>query len=279
LTAVILSFFAARRISRPLQELTAAAEGLAEGNPGLRVQVATTDEIGSLAASFNRMAESLEAQERLRKQLVSNAAHELRTPLMVIRGELEGMIDGLLPTTPEALQSLHDEAARLAAILDGVDELTRAQSSALTINLQSTALVPFFQQIVSRFTTLASEQDIRITVKGDPALQARIDRDQFTRIIINLATNAFRAMPRGGQFDILVTKSNEHAVCFDIMDTGNGIEPEQLSHIFERFYKGKDGGLGLGLAIVKELVEAHGGTISVSSELGKGTCFLLELPD
>jgi two-component system sensor histidine kinase BaeS len=279
LTAVILSFFAARRISRPLQELTAAAEGLAEGNPGRRVRVATTDEIGRLAASFNRMADSLEAQERLRKQLVSNAAHELRTPLMVIRGELEGMIDGILPTTSDALQSLHDEAARLAAILDGVDELTRAQAASLALNLQPTGLAAFFEQVLSRFAQQAAEQQIRVTIEGDRTLEAPIDRDQFTRIIINLATNAFRAMPRGGQFDILVTKSNEHTVCLDIMDTGNGIEPEQLSHIFERFYKGKDGGLGLGLAIVKELVEAHGGTISVSSELGKGTCFLLELPD
>lgn len=279
LIAVILSFFAARRITRPLQDLTTAAEGLASGDPGCRVLSETSDEIGRLAATFNRMADTLAAQERLRKQLVSNAAHELRTPLMVIRGELEGMIDGLLPTTPEALQSLHDEAARLAAILDGVDELTRAQASSLTLNLQPTRLVPFFQQIVSRFATQAAEQQIRITVEGDPTLTARIDRDQFTRIIINLATNAFRAMPQGGQFDLLVTKTNAHSVYIEIMDTGCGIEPDQLPHIFERFYKGKNGGLGLGLAIVKELIDAHNGTISVQSESGKGTCFLLELPE
>jgi len=279
LIAVILSFFAARRISRPLQELTAAAEGLASGEPGRRVQTVTKDEIGRLAATFNRMADTLEAQERLRKQLVSNAAHELRTPLMVISGELEGMIDGLLPTTPEALQSLHDEAARLAAILDGVDELTRAQSSALTMNLQPTGLVNFLQQVVSRFASQATGQQIRISVKGDTSLSARIDRDLFTRVIINLTTNAFRAMPNGGQFDILVTRTNSYSISIDIMDTGSGIDPEQLPHIFERFYKGKNGGLGLGLAIVKELVEAHKGNISVTSTPGKGTCFLLELPD
>jgi two-component system, OmpR family, sensor histidine kinase BaeS len=279
LIAVVLSFFAARRISRPLQELTAAAEGLASGDPGRRVQTVTNDEIGRLAATFNRMADTLEAQERLRKQLVSNAAHELRTPLMVIRGELEGMIDGLFPTTPEALQSLHDEAARLAAILDGVDELTRAQASSLTLNLQSTKLVRFFSQVVSRFAPQATEQQIRITVEGDSSLKTRIDRDLFTRIIINLATNAFRAMPNGGQFDILVTKTNTHSIDIAIMDTGSGIEPELLPHIFERFYKGKHGGLGLGLAIVKELAEAHQGNISVSSTFGKGTCFLIQLPD
>jgi len=279
LIAVILSFFTARRISRPLQELTAAAEGLAEGNPGLRVQVATSDEVGRLATSFNRMAESLEAQDRLRKQLVSNAAHELRTPLMVIRGELEGMIDGLLPTTPEALQSLHDEAARLATILDGVDELTRAQAACLNLNRQETRLVPFFRQAVSRFAAQAVEKRVRITVNGDSEITAWIDPDLFTRIIINLASNALRAMPDGGQLDILITGTNTHPVQIAIMDTGTGIDSSQLPHIFERFYKGKNGGLGLGLAIVKELVEAHGGTISVSSESGKGTCFLLELPN
>ncbi len=276
--AVILSFFAARRISRPLQELTAAAEGLAGGDPGRRVQTVTKDEIGRLAATFNRMADTLEAQERLRKQLVSNAAHELRTPLMVISGELEGMIDGLLPTTPEALQSLHDEAARLAAILDGVDELTRAQAAILQLNRQRTPLVPFFAQILSRFARQAADQNVRITVAGDQDVQAWIDPDLFTRIIINLATNAFRAMPGGGQFDILVTKTNMHSVSVDIMDTGSGIDQELLPHIFERFYKGKNGGLGLGLAIVKELVEAHGGTIGVTSKPGKGACFQIELP-
>lgn len=279
LTAIILSFVAARRITRPLKELTAAAEALAAGESGQRVKPETNDEVGRLAASFNRMADTLEAQERLRKQLVSNAAHELRTPLMVIRGELEGMMDGLLPTTPEALQSLHDEATRLAAILDGVDELTRAQAAGLSLNLQPTKLVSFLTRIISRFNKQAAEQKIRITVTGDRALKANIDRDQFTRIIINLTTNAFKAMPNGGQLDIAVTKTNDFCVYLDVMDTGSGIDPKQLPHVFERFSKGKNGGLGLGLAIVKELIEAHGGTIVVESELGKGAWFLITLPD
>jgi len=279
LTAVLLSFLAARRISLPLQGLTAAAEGLASGDARRRVQVTTSDEVGKLSTTFNRMADTLEAQERLRKQLVSNAAHELRTPLMVIRGELEGMIDGLLPTTPEALQSLHDEAARLAAILDGVDELTRAQSAVLQLNRQCTPLVPFFSQVLSRFSHQATEQHVRTAVKGDAGIQALIDPDLFTRISINLTSNALRAMPNGGQLDVIVTRTNQHSVSITFGDTGSGISPEQLPHIFERFYKGKNGGLGLGLAIVKELIDAHNGTISVQSESGKGTCFLLELPE
>ncbi len=277
--AVILSYFAAHRISRPLHKLTEAAEGLAAGDTGRRVQADSSDEIGSLAATFNRMADRLEAQERLRKQLVSNAAHELRTPLMVIRGELEAMIDGLLPVTPEALQSLHDEAARLAAILDGVDELTKAQAVALgNLNCQQIQLVPYLKQVTSRFERQAGEQNVLISIAGDEGITARIDPDQFTRIIINLVSNALRAMPDGGQLTVLASSSPDKRE-ITIIDTGFGIQEDQLPHIFERFYKGKNGGLGLGLAIVKELVEAHGGTISATSKPGKGTCFLIVLSE
>lgn len=278
LTAVVLSVLAARRITRPLQELTSAAEGLAEGEPGRRVQVTTRDEIGKLAESFNRMADNLEAQERLRKQLVSNAAHELRTPLMVIRGELEGMIDGLLPTTPEALQSLHDEAARLSSILDGVDELTRAQAACINLNRQSIPLLPFLRQAVSRFDGQSADQGVQITLAGDAATTAMIDPDLFTRIVINLTANALRAMPDGGQLAVQTGKTDQNRLFITFEDSGYGIAPDQLSHIFERFYKGKNGGLGLGLAIVKELVEAHKGKISATSEYGKGARFLIELP-
>ncbi len=278
LFAVILSILAARRISLPLQQLNLAAENLATGDPASRVEINSSDEIGKLSATFNRMADKLQSQEELRKQLVSNAAHELRTPLMIIKGELEGMIDGLLPTSPEALQSLHDEASRLALILDAVDELTRAQTAHTNLNLQHIHLIPYLRQLISRFSRQTEEQKVRINVEGDEEIKAWIDPDQFVRIIINLTTNALRAMPDGGQLDIIVSKTDGDSLNIDIKDTGIGIEQEHLLRIFERFYKGKNGGLGLGLAIVKELVKAHGGRISVNSEIGEGTCFHIELP-
>ena len=277
LTAVILSVLAARRISRPLQELTAAAEGLASGDPAQRVQTESSDEIGRLATTFNRMADRLEAQEQLRKQLVSNAAHELRTPLMIIRGELEGMMDGLLPVTLEALQSLHDEASRLTTILDGVDELTRAQTAALQLHRQDVALSPLLQGIVSRFERSAQEQQVSILVRGDQNLSAWIDPDRFTQVMVNLLTNALKAMPNGGRLEIHLSATPQ-ARYIEVVDTGTGIPEELLPHVFERFAKGKAGGLGLGLAIVKELVSAHGGAISVSSAPEKGTSFRIELP-
>lgn len=277
--ALVFSFIAARRISHPLQELTAAAEGLAAGEHDRRVAVRSNDEIGSLTASFNRMADTLETQEKLRKQLVSNAAHELRTPLMVIRGELEAIMDGVLPVSQEALQSLHDETVRLAAVLDGVDELTRAQAAALgTLQLQTIQLIPYLEQLVSRFSRQAQEQGVVFDVRGDRSLSAHIDPDQFARIIINLLQNALRAMPDGGSLELAAERSNE-LIALSVTDSGCGIPADQLPHIFERFYKGKQGGLGLGLAIVKELVEAHKGAITVHSEPGSGTRFLITLPD
>jgi two-component system sensor histidine kinase BaeS len=279
LTALLLSFLVARRISRPLQELTAAADKLAAGEPGGLVKVTTSDEIGRLAATFNRMSEALSAQDKMRKQLVSNAAHELRTPLMVIKGELEGMMDGLLPTSPEALQSLHDEATRLTAILNGVDELTRAQAAFININRQPVNLVPFFRQVLSKFSHQADELAIDIAVLGDDRCIVQLDPEHLTRIIINLASNALRAMPEGGTLEVKASQTDQNSALIIMSDSGTGISTDQLPHIFERFYKGKDGGLGLGLAIVRELVEANGGTISVASELGIGTSFLIEFPD
>ena len=277
LIAIVLSMLLARRLSRPLHHLTEAAEGIAGGDLAQRVQITATDEIGRLGAAFNRMADSLEGHERLRRQLVSNAAHELRTPLMVIRGELEGMMDGLLPTTPEALQSLHQEAGRLTAILDGVDELSRAEASFLNLQRQTVRLDLLLEGIATRFGRLAEEKQGRITVACPEGLTAWADPDRLSQIVINLLTNALKAIPTLGRVELKATASGNDTI-IEVSDTGHGIPDELLPHIFERFYKGKQGGLGLGLAIVRELVTAHEGTIFVDSKPGQGTTVTVHLP-
>lgn len=277
LLAVLLSMLLARRLSRPLQRLTTAAEGIANGDLGQRVPATTTDEIGRLAAAFNKMADSLEAHERLRRQLVSNAAHELRTPLMVIRGELEGMLDGVLPSSAEALQSLHQETGRLTAILDGVDELSRAEASFLNLQREEVQLKLLCEGIATRFGRLAEDKQARIVVACPDGLTVWADPDRLSQILINLLTNAIKALPHQGRVELRATETDQTTI-IELSDNGHGIPPELLPHIFERFYKGAQGGLGLGLAIVRELVAAHNGTIEVASEPGRGTTFTLRLP-
>lgn len=277
LIAVVLSALLARRLSLPLKRLTKAAEGIAAGDLAQRVTPSTSDEIGRLAVAFNQMADSLQRHEQLRRQLVSNAAHELRTPLMVIRGELEGMMDGLLPITPEALQSLHQETSRLTAILDGVDELARAEASFLNLQREELPLKILLEGIATRFGRLAEEKQARIIVACPDDLIAWADPDRVSQIVINLLTNALRAIPDQGLVELRAAQ-NESETIIEVADNGSGIPDELLPHIFERFYKGAQGGLGLGLAIVRELVTAHNGSIDVTSKPQRGTTFTVRLP-
>lgn len=275
--AVLAGIIASRRLARPILELVDASSDIAGGNLSRRVADSGHDEIGRLSSSFNSMARNLEAQEKLRRTLLSNAAHELRTPLAIISGELEGMLDGVLPTDRNALQSLHDEARRLTAILDGVDELARAEASTLNLQKETFALKPYLTSIISRFDRLSAEQHAVLLLDCPDHLRIHADPDRLSQVIINLIGNSIRAVAPGGRIAIIAAADGDQ-VSLEISDNGCGIPDGELPHVFERFYKGKNGGLGLGLAIVQELVAAHGGTVAVRSTVGSGTTFRVLLP-
>ncbi|MDU0459348.1 MAG: ATP-binding protein [Geobacteraceae bacterium] len=277
LVAIAISLMASQRLAKPVLELADAAGDIADGNLDRRVTVPGRDEIGRLAESFNRMAESLEAQEKLRRRLISGAAHELRTPLAIISGELEGMIDGVLPISREGLQSMHDEAARLTAILNGLDELTRAESSALNLRYEQIDLKAFLSAITGRFERMFSDRNAVILLDCPDDLLLKADPDRLSQIVINLVTNALKAIDIGGRVSISAFRQ-ERSVCLEVADNGCGIDPQELPHIFERFHKGRGDGLGLGLAIVKELVAAHNARITVRSSTDDGTVFSLDFP-
>jgi two-component system sensor histidine kinase BaeS len=277
LVSIVAGIIASRRLARPILELVDASGDIAGGNLSRRVSSTGDGEIGRLSQSFNSMAHNLEAQEKLRRTLLSNAAHELRTPLAIISGELEGMLDGVLPTDRSALQSLHDESRRLTSILDGVDELSRAEASALTLNRETVLLKPFLAAIVGRFERMFADKQAFLMFDCPDTLTVHADPDRLSQILINLISNSFKAIASGGQVAI-VASSDGDRVCLEITDNGCGISQEDLPHVFERFYKGKKGGLGVGLAIVQELVAAHGGTLSVRSPVGAGTSFCVMLP-
>jgi two-component system sensor histidine kinase BaeS len=277
LVSISAGVIASRRLARPILELVDASGDIADGNLSRRVTNAGHDEIGRLSQSFNRMAHHLEAQEKLRRTLLSNAAHELRTPLAIISGELEGMLDGVLPTDQSALQSLHDEARRLTAILDGVDELSRAEASVLNLHKDTFVLKPYLRTIAGRFERIFAEKHAILLLDCPDTLTVTADPDRLSQILINLISNSIKALDTGGRVDIRAS-SDSDGVSLEIIDTGCGIAAESLPHVFERFYKGKNGGLGVGLAIVHELVTAHDGTVSVTSVPDAGTSVRVVLP-
>jgi two-component system sensor histidine kinase BaeS len=275
--AVVLSFVFSNRLTLPLKKIASAAAAISEGNLSKRVDVTTHDELGRLSETFNRMAHTLEAQESLRKKLISNMAHELRTPLTAIQGELEGMMDGLIPTGREQLLSLHEEASRLKKMLEGIEELTRAQASALLLKKRRIEIRPFLENMVERMGRPVKNKGIAITLECEEGLTANADPDCLSEVVINLVGNAIKAVEGGGTITVVAAQKKADFV-FVVRDTGIGIKEEDLPFIFERFYKTGSGGLGLGLAIVRELVGAHGGTIDVQSTYGAGTVFTVRLP-
>ncbi|OGR00551.1 MAG: hypothetical protein A2505_01245 [Deltaproteobacteria bacterium RIFOXYD12_FULL_55_16] len=275
--AFVLSLVLSRRLTRPIKRLAAAAVAVSEGNLKTRVPVVGRDEIGKLAAMFNRMVQILETQEALRKKLLANTAHELRTPLGAMQGELEGMMDGLFPVDRQHLGSLLEETDRLKNILNAMEELAQAQASVLTLKKQHFELGKFLLQVVSRFRPAAQNKAVEFNVACEKGLIVYADPDLLTQVMLNLLSNALKATDRVGRVTVRAARQDAE-VLLEIQDTGAGIRPEDLPFIFERFFKASEGGFGLGLAIVKELMEAHGGRIEARSEYGKGSVFSLSLP-
>jgi two-component system sensor histidine kinase BaeS len=223
------------------------------------------------------MAQHLEKQESLRRKLISDVAHELRTPISAVRGEVEGMIDGLIPTDKEHLNSLNEEINRLRHILEGIEELSQAEASSMWLRKQDIELNPFLTHIIERFSKLMLDKGIAFEIQCAEKLFVHADPDRLSQIIVNLVSNAIKATDRGGIVWVKSGKQNSD-IFIEVGDTGHGIRPEDLPYVFERFYKVSEGGLGLGLSIAKDLAEAHGGRIEVKSEYGKGATFTVFMP-
>ena len=275
--ALILSIIFAQKLTGPIHRLVSAAEAVSLGDVKTRVDVSRKDEIGRLSLAFNRMAHALEIQESLRKKLTANAAHELRTPLAAMRGELEGMMDGLIPVTREQLQSLHDETGKLTGIIAGMEELIQAEASVLSLKKEEIRLKPFLEAIVERYAAMFRSEGVEILLRCEEEATIIADPDRLSRVLVNLLGNALKATAAGGCVTVR-GRTQGRDTLVSVEDTGCGIASDELPFIFERFYRGARGGMGLGLSIVKELVEAHGGRIEVWSELGKGSVFTVILP-
>lgn len=282
--ALLLSALLARTLTQPIRELTAATQAVAKGDLGRQVSVRSGDELGELAASFNRMSADLAQASALRRQMTADIAHELRTPLSLILGYTEALSDGKLQGTPETFDIMHDEAKRLKRLVDDLRTLSLADAGELPLVRQPIAPQALLEQVALAYAAQAEEQNVWLQVKAAPDLPAiDVDRDRMTQVLGNLVGNALRYTPGGGQIT-LAAEPDQGRVRLTIQDTGAGIAPEDLAHIFDRFYRGdksrsrEQGESGLGLAIARSIVEMHGGTITAASAVGRGTTFTITLP-
>jgi len=296
-----------RRMSAPLDDLLEASNRVAEGDYAVRVEEKGLPEIRSLGRAFNSMTTRLEVNDRQRRAMLADLTHELRTPLTVMRGNLEGMLDGLYPFEAARLKSVLEETDILSRLVDDLRTLALAESGALRLRRESTDLANLVRESVSALESLADASGVKIEAVMDVSPVLEVDPQRLREVLSNLVSNALRYSPRGGEIkvrlsetgsgavlsrraaegvealsngaDLSQPKGAERGVLLSVEDTGPGISPEDLPHVFDRFYRsGDSGGMGLGLSIAKYIVEAHGGEIRVESEVGQGTKISFTLP-
>jgi signal transduction histidine kinase len=282
--AVILTLVFSHSIVSPIDALTKAAQKMEHGDLSQHVDVKSGGEVGQLAKAFNAMADGLQHVEQLRRNMVTDVAHELRTPLSNLRGYLEAMQDGVVAPTPENIASLHQEVMLLNHLVDDLQELALVEGSQLRLNQQSVQLSDEVNKTISITQPEADMKGINLKANIPPDLPAvSVDPERLKQVLRNLLENSLAYTPEHGNVYIEAHSQNG-MVQVSVKDSGIGIAPDHLPYIFERFYRAdrsrtrSTGGAGLGLAIVKKIVEAHGGQVSAESVLEKGTTINFTLP-
>lgn len=285
IAALLVSFLLSRGITTPIFAMTEASQRLAEGKYDERVAIHTENELGQLAQSFNIMADKLERVEEMRRQLIGDVAHELRTPLTAIKGTMEALEDGVLPASADTYRDVQREAERLSRLVDDLQELSRVEAKAYKLSLVPVPFGTPLQTVEKRFMPLFAAKNVRFElVLPDELPTVSVDEGRLIQIFTNLLNNALYYTPEKGKVVLRVERKVDQLLV-SIEDTGIGIPPDELKHVFTRFYRidksrsRHAGGSGIGLTITKHLVEAHGGTIWVESEgKDRGSSFKFTLP-
>ena len=287
LLLAMLSGWVFRRVGRPTVDVFTAIDAVAGGDFSVRVREDTPGELGRLARRFNYMVAELERAEQQRRNLTADVAHELRNPLHIIQGNLEGMLDEVYPASPEQIEATLEETRLLARLVEDLQTLSLAEAGQLPLHRTAVSAADLLADVATSFSGAAEEAgiELRIDIHADGNdLILDADPDRLDQVLSNLVANALRFTPSGGRVT-LHAEPAPHGVRLSVADTGAGIPAEDLPFVFDRFWRGdrarlrvEGGGSGLGLAIARQLVQAHGGQIDVESQVGEGTRFLIELP-
>jgi two-component system OmpR family sensor kinase/two-component system sensor histidine kinase BaeS len=283
ISTLIIGSFTFRRFGRPMTNIFSAIDSISEGDLSVRVPEHYPRQFGQLAKRFNHMVSELERAEQQRRNLTADIAHELRTPLHIIQGNLEGMLDGVYQANSENINNTLDETKLLARLVNDLQTLSLAEARQLPLHPSRFLIADLMEDLTSSFSSQAATFGIDLTTKtSDSSIEIIADYDRLNQVLSNLISNALRHTPKGGTIS-LVTESSQDGIRIEVKDTGEGIPAEDLPFIFDRFWRGDKSrtartNSGLGLAIARQLIQAHNGEITVESESGKGTSFIIQLP-
>lgn len=289
-------YYLARSISKPVVELNKAVHRITEGEANVSVPITTNDEVGQLAMAFNEMSETLQSNTKLKQRFLDGIAHEIRTPLSVLKANLEGFADGVIKPNPKEYESLIEEVDRLTTMVEQLKELSVLTANRFDgdhtkeyrmLHLETFDISELIQKRINQIEVLGAEKELTFTEHIEPSLMITADKMMVTQIIYNLLVNAVKYTGANKMISIKVksdTVQSIPSVVIAITDEGIGIDEKDLPHIFDYFYRADTsrtrscGGTGLGLALVKQIVVAHNGTVSVESKLSEGSTFTVSLP-
>jgi signal transduction histidine kinase len=271
-----------RSTASQMEEMMSAIGKLAGGEYDVKVKESGPREDRALARALNSLADRLHASYQQRRQMLADVSHELRTPLTVIQGDLEGMIDGIYPADANMLQAVLDETHTLSRIIDDLRTLSLAETGSLKLQFEQVSPAEVIEDLAASFRVQAEKKGVNLeTNLADGLPEIECDPVRIHEVLANLVANALRYTPADGRIQVSCDSlpGKPGMLRFRVADTGSGIPPEDLPHIFDRFYKSADStGSGLGLAISKSLVVAHGGEIFAESAAGPGTVITVWLP-
>lgn len=281
--ASCIGFFFARNLVAPVNRIARTARKIANGDFSARTELSGDDEIAQLGETFDKMAESVEKDRELERRLTTDVAHELRTPLMAIQATVEAMVDGVYEPSEERLVTVNAEVQRLGRLVDALLKLSRLESRTTPMKEEVIDLGELIGGIVATHEMFVVDSGLTLHYSADPSVLVKGDPDKIRQATANLISNAVRYTPEGGDIYVAVRRGLRMAA-IEVRDTGIGLTREEARMVFSRFWRadaGRDrehGGLGIGLAVVKEIVDRHGGWVSVEGEKGKGACFTIHLP-